>query len=157
METLNASIALKRDIVENLRPSTLDTLGLVTTLEIFAREFGERSGIQVICELVPVNLVVASELVVYRMVQEASTNIAKYAKATRVWLSLSSYNGVVSASVRDDGIGFDTATPLTSAYGLVGMKFRVEAENGHMTTTSSLGQGTLIEVRLPESSLAVVA
>jgi signal transduction histidine kinase len=153
VDTLNAGIALKRDIVENLRPSALDTLGLVTTLEIFAREFGERSGMKVRHTLAPVKLGAAAELVVYRMVQEATTNIAKYAKATQIWIDLSSRDGEVHASVRDDGIGFDTSAPLTSAYGLVGMRFRIEAERGSMAITSSPGQGTLIAVRFPEEAL----
>ena len=53
-------------------------------------------------------------------------------------------------SVRDDGVGFDTQVQPTSAYGLVGMRFRVEAEGGTLTVVSSRGQGTLIQVRIPQ-------
>jgi signal transduction histidine kinase len=151
VDTLNKSIALGRSIIEDLRPSTLGNLGLVATLEILAREFAERSGVQVHSTLAPVTLDAAAELMVYRLVQEAITNVSKYAQAKTVWLRLGSQGGQVEVSVRDDGIGFDTATPPRSAYGLVGMRFRVEAEGGTLTVLSAPGQGTQVRATLPES------
>lgn len=150
--TLNSSIALGRSIIEDLRPSTLSNLGLVATLEILAREFAETAGVEVTCSLAPVKLDAAAELMVYRLVQEAVTNISKYARAHQVWIELSERHGMVQASVRDDGIGFDTAAPHRSAYGLVGMRFRVEAAGGTLTVESTLGQGTRLQVTLPESA-----
>jgi signal transduction histidine kinase len=150
--TLNSSIALGRRIIEDLRPSTLSNLGLAATLEILAREFAERSGVQVHCQLQGVTLEANAELVIYRVVQEAITNISKYASATQVWITLAAHDGQVEVSVRDDGIGFDTAVPRSSTYGLMGMRFRVEAEGGSLTLSSIVGQGTLIRVRLPLSS-----
>jgi signal transduction histidine kinase len=150
--TLNSSIALGRRIIEDLRPSTLSNLGLVATLEILAREFAEHSGLH--CALAPVKLEASTELVVYRLVQEAITNITKYARARNVWLSLAAENGQVEVSVRDDGVGFDTAAKPSSAYGLLGMRFRVEAEGGAVALVSAPGQGTLIRVQLPESAPA---
>jgi len=150
--TLNSGIAMKRRIVEDLRPSALSNLGLVATLEIVAREFSERSGLKVHCALAPVQLSATAELVVYRVVQEAITNLTKYARAQQVWLSLSSEGGTVSASVRDDGIGFDPQTRPPSTHGLVGMRYRVEAEGGTLKLSSAPGRGTSIEVTLPESS-----
>jgi signal transduction histidine kinase len=152
--TLNSGIALKRRIIEDLRPSALSNLGLVATLEILAREFAEQSGLQVHCKLEPVQLEADAELVVYRLVQEAITNITKYAKAKQVWVTLASREGRVDISVRDDGIGFDTSAQSASAHGLVGMRYRVEAEGGTLALQSSPGQGTLIQVSLPESALA---
>ena len=148
---LNSGIALGRRIIEDLRPSTLSHLGLVATLEILAREFAERSGIEVHCTLAPVKLESTAELVVYRVVQEAITNITKYAKASHVWVSLASRDGEVEVSVRDDGVGFDTRAQPGSVYGLVGMRFRVEAEHGAMAVVSAPGKGTLIRVTLPEA------
>jgi len=154
VETLNKSIALGRSIIEDLRPSTLGNLGLVATLEILTRDFTERSGLQLHCTLAPVQLDEAAELTVYRLVQEAVTNISKYAKARQVWLSLASRAGRVEVSVRDDGVGFDPATQPRSAYGLVGMRFRVESEGGTLTVQSAPGQGTLVQASLPESGAA---
>ncbi|MBP6251906.1 MAG: CHASE3 domain-containing protein [Rubrivivax sp.] len=150
VDTLNKSIALGRSIIEDLRPSTLANLGLVATLEILAREFAERSGVQVHSTLAPVKLDAAAELMVYRLVQEAITNVSKYAKARSLWLRLAADAGRVEVSVRDDGIGFDTAAPPRSAYGLVGMRFRVEAEGGTLTVLSAPGQGTHVRATLPE-------
>ena len=151
VETLNASIALGRRIIEDLRPSTLSNLGLVATLEILGREFAERSGVEVHCELSAVKLDATAELVVYRLVQEAITNITKYARARHVWITLNAHDGQVEASVRDDGVGFDAAVKRGSAYGLLGMRFRVQAEGGSMSVDSAPGQGTLIRMTLPES------
>lgn len=153
VDTLNSGIALGRRIIEDLRPSALSNLGLVATLEILAREFAEHSGVEVHCALEPVELEATAELMVYRLVQEAITNIIKYARASHVWMSLATHDGQVEVSVRDDGVGFDTTTPPRSAYGLVGMRFRVQAHGGTLAVVSAPGQGTLIQVNLPESPL----
>jgi signal transduction histidine kinase len=150
VETLNSCIALGRRIIEDLRPSTLSNLGLVATLDILAREFAEHTGVQVHCTLDRVHLNAAAELVVYRLVQEAITNISKYAQAREVWIALNATAGEVTVTVRDDGIGFDTRVPPKSAYGLVGMRYRVEAAQGSLAVVSAPGQGTLIRMSLPE-------
>jgi len=147
--TLDAVIALKRRITEDLRPSSLTPLGLMATLEILAREFTESAGIAVHCELAPVRLAPSAELVVYRLVQEAFTNLSKYAGATQVWLTMSTRGDRVEVTVRDDGAGFDPAAVRRSAHGLLGMRYRVEAEQGTMTLLSTPGRGTLIAVSLP--------
>jgi signal transduction histidine kinase len=151
--TLNSGIALKRRIIEDLRPSALSNLGLVATLEILTREFAEQSGLAVHCALEPVELDADGALVVYRLVQEAINNITKYARATQVWVGLKASDGWVDVSVRDDGIGFEPALRPRSAHGLVGMRFRVEAAGGRMQVESAPGQGTLIRASLPLSAL----
>lgn len=156
VESLNGGIALKRRIIEDLRPSALTNLGLVTTLEILSREFAERAELQVHCELVPVKLKPSAELVVYRLVQESITNISKYAEATNVWIKLNTSDGKIYVSVRDDGVGFDSTKKPKSAYGLVGMRFRIEAEGGILSIVSTTGLGTTIQATLPESYLKVI-
>ncbi len=148
--TLNSSIALGRRIIEDLRPSTLSNLGLVETLEILAREFGEGSGVQVHCALALVRLDADAELMIYRLVQEAITNISKYARASQVWIGMATHDGQVEVTVRDNGVGFDPAANQSAAHGLLGMRFRVEAEGGTLAVVSAPGQGTLLELRLPE-------
>ena len=157
VSTLNSGIALGRRIIEDLRPSALSNLGLVATLEILTREFADSTDVQVHCTLAPVDLNPAAELMVYRLVQEAITNISKYAKAQQVWVSLGTYHGQVEVSVRDDGVGFNTNTKPQSAYGLMGMRFRVEAEGGELSLASAPGQGTLIRAKLPTSALNTAA
>ena len=142
--SLNACVALGRNIIENQRPSALSNLGLVATLEILAREFSENTGVPVQCQLSPVALSPNAELMLYRVVQEALTNISKYANATHAWVSLASQAGQINLAVRDNGRGFNTQTKPGTAYGLLGMRFRVEAEGGHLTVTSTPGNGTQI-------------
>ncbi|MDP3821355.1 MAG: CHASE3 domain-containing protein [Burkholderiales bacterium] len=149
---LNSGIALKRRIIEDLRPSSLSNLGLVAALEILVREWGERSEITVDSDFQPVQLKPSGELTVYRLVQEALTNINKYAKASEVQVRLAAEDGEVLVTVRDNGIGFDVEAPQVSAHGLLGMRYRLETESGTLLLKSSAGHGTVIEARLPESS-----
>lgn len=150
--TLNSGITLGRRIIEDLRPSTLGTLGLASTLEILAAEYAANSGLQVHRHFEPVVLDSNAELMIYRLIQEALTNISKHAKAQAVWIQMGRADGQVEVSVRDDGVGFDTAVQPPSAYGLVGMRFRVQAQGGSLQVIAAPGHGTLIRVRLPESN-----
>jgi signal transduction histidine kinase len=150
VEALNGSITLGRQVIEDLRPSTLSDLGLVPTLEVLPREFAERAGIEVHCALVP-----ATELVVYRVVQEAINNISKYAHARQVWLGMASVGGQVQVTVRDDGVGFDPELRTPSACGLAGMRFRVEAAGGTLVVEAAADKGSLIRVSLPASAPTV--
>jgi signal transduction histidine kinase len=148
-ETLNSGIALKRRIIEDLHPSALSNLGLVAALQAQARDFGQRSGVATSVELSEVELDNGAQITVYRLVQEALTNIAKHAKATRVWIGLRVVDGQVLVSVRDDGQGFDAKAVPRSTHGLTGMRYRVEAEGGTMRVRATPGRGTLIEASLP--------
>lgn len=152
--TLDQVIALKRRIAEDLRPSALTHLGLVATLEILAGEFTRNAGVDVHCALQAVRLTPAAELTAYRLVQEAITNVSKHARARQVWLTLGMQGGQVVLGVRDDGVGYDTAAPLRSAYGLVGMRYRVEAEHGTLAVDAAPGRGTSIRVTLPPAATA---
>ncbi|CAN5708326.1 hypothetical protein BH11PSE8_BH11PSE8_03760 [soil metagenome] len=148
-EALNSGIALKRRIIEDLRPSSLSNLGLVAALDILTHEFGTRSELKVTTDLETVSLAPSGELTVYRLVQEALTNVAKYARATEVHVKLGTTAQRVQVSVQDNGQGFDQSEPRTSAHGLLGMRYRVEAEGGRMRLVSAPGKGTLIAATLP--------
>ena len=156
VDTLNSCVALKRRIIEGLQPSSLSHLGLVATLEILVREFAERTAIEVHCDLKPVALDATAELVIYRAVQESTTNIAKYAQAHNVWITLGTRDGNVHLSVRDDGVGFDTEMLPTAGHGLTGMRFRFEAEGGTLAVVAAPGKGTQIRATLPESAPAAI-
>jgi signal transduction histidine kinase len=151
VRALDGVIALKRQIIEDLRPSALANLGLVAALEILAREFGERSGLEVTTDFSPLALPAEAELVVFRLMQEATTNIAKHAKARHVSLALHDVKGETMLRVCDDGQGFDAGQTGLSGHGLAGMRFRVHAENGRMRVDSQPGVGTTVEAWLPVS------
>ena len=150
-DTLNSGIALKRRIIESLRPSSLSNLGLTAALEILAREFSERAGIPVQTSLETVALPEATQLTVYRMVQESLTNIGKYANARHVLVLVRKHADHVSIQVRDDGKGFDTTRMNPDAHGLLGMSHRVEAAGGQLSVSSTPGTGTLVSAKLPHS------
>ena len=148
-DTLNSGIALKRRIVEDLRPSSLSHLGLVASLEILAREFEERSGLSITTDLESVNLGGSAQLTVYRLVQESLTNIGKYAEAEQVAISLQNMNGYVQVEVQDNGKGFDLDSISSTSHGLAGMRHRVEAAGGRLTVTSEIDKGTQISAVMP--------
>ena len=126
----------------------------MAALEILTREFAQRSEVAVDGDFEHVDLSPAAQLTVYRLVQEALTNVAKYAKATQVDVSLGRLDEQhVRIAVHDNGVGFDSEVERTASHGLIGMRYRVEADGGSMRLVSSPGQGTLIEAILPASDI----
>ena len=151
-ETLNSGIALKRRIVEDLRPSSLSNLGLATSLEILTNEFSQRIGIPVEASLEAVDLPDATELTIYRLVQESLTNIGKYAKASTIEVSVHNYPTYVAVQIQDNGEGFDLSSIRPNSHGLAGMRHRVEAAGGRLTINSAVGEGTTISAVIPTSN-----
>ena len=148
--TLNTGIALKRRIVEDLRPSSLSHLGLVASLEILAREFEERSGLSITTDLETVELGGSAQLTVYRLVQESLTNIAKYADATQVEISIHNFDNFITVDVKDNGKGFKLESIGPGSHGLAGMRHRVEAAGGKLTVASAENKGTQVGAVLPK-------
>ncbi|MDO4591605.1 MAG: histidine kinase, partial [Comamonadaceae bacterium] len=148
-ETLNSGIALKRRIVEDLRPSSLANLGLSTSLEILTTEFAQRSGVEIEANLEAVELPDATELTIYRLVQESLTNIGKYAKASRIKFTVQKYPTYVAVQIQDNGQGFDLASIRPNSHGLAGMRHRVEAAGGRLTINSAPGEGTTVSAIIP--------
>lgn len=153
-EALNGGIALKRRIIEDLRPSSLSNLGLTASLEILAREFSDRSGVEITSELEPVELDESRQLTVYRLVQESLTNIGKYAEAKHVEITVQNHGNHVEVDINDDGKGFDAAKIRPSTHGLAGMRHRVEAAGGRLTVISAPGKGSRISAVLPRAVAA---
>ena len=149
---LDQGISLKRRIIEDLRPSSLSNLGLCAALEIQAREFEQRSGLQVVAQIEEANLSEEAQIVVYRVAQETFTNIAKHAMARRVELSLQAQGDRSVLRIVDDGQGFDPAGLALGAHGLLGMRYRVESVGGGFRVSSAKGRGTTIECWVPSHS-----
>lgn len=151
-KVIDQGIELKRMIIEDLRPSALSNLGLVPALEILVRDFAERSGLKAELELNEAGFPQDAErsLTLYRFVQEALTNVAKYAKAEHLVVRLQcEADGGCHAEVQDDGIGFDALTQNVGRHGLVGMRYRVQAHGGDLEVVSEPGRGTRLRVQLP--------
>ncbi|KQM80289.1 CHASE3 domain-containing protein [Xylophilus sp. Leaf220] len=151
-ETLNSGIALKRRIIENLRPSSLSNLGLVAALEILTRESGDQLGFAISADLEEVRLDDTAQLTAYRLVQESFTNIGKHAEARNVTLLLRAIPGFARVEVRDDGRGFAVDAVAPATHGLAGMRHRVEAAGGQLTIVSEPGKGTVVSAVLPTSA-----
>lgn len=149
-EHLNKGIALKRRIIEDLRPSALSNLGLTIALQNLCDDCSTSLGIPVRLSAVDFNLSPEAELAVYRFVQEALTNAGKYASATAIDVVLVAGEVNATAEVRDDGVGFDVGRSWVGQHGLSGMQFRAESMGGSMAVTSALGAGTTVRIEFPQ-------
>jgi len=137
----------------DLRPASLDHLGLVTALQQYVRDFSRQYGIKVELEAVGMQtgrLPVDVETALFRIVQESLTNVVLHARASRVDVLVSQRPGRVAATIEDNGIGFIPASPpFEDHLGLFGMRERVEMLNGRFTLESSPGKGTTVNVEIP--------
>jgi PAS domain S-box-containing protein len=144
-------------IALELRPTALDDLGLHSALWNYAEEWSERSGIEIDFQssgLEQRRFDSELETTLYRVVQEALTNVARHAGAAHVGLVLECRNDQLLAIVEDDGSGFDAETILTSPtpgrrMGLLGMRERAALVGGAIEVESSPGKGTAVLVRIP--------
>jgi two-component system sensor histidine kinase DegS len=142
-----------RQLIFDLRPMTLDDLGLIPTLRKYTREYGEKHGLQVRLHAVgeQQRLPGSIEGTLFRMIQEALTNVQKHSHAQLVEVSLNLSRERAVASVRDDGVGFDVRAiegNLTENrnLGLISMRERCELEHGVLQVKSQPGKGT--EIRM---------
>jgi signal transduction histidine kinase len=134
-----------------LRPSVLDTFGLVAAIEWQAEDFQKRTKIRCAYEG-PQDLGVGRELstTVFRICQEALTNVARHAAATEVRIRLAVEYGWLSIEVRDNGKGVSPATLAhTNSLGVLGMRERARIAGGELEIGGSLGQGVTVVARLP--------
>jgi two-component system, NarL family, sensor histidine kinase UhpB len=144
----------------NLRPASLDKLGLVPALRQFLEQFARQNNVEVISDLSQMEgtrLPPEVETALFRIVQEALINIARHARATSAGVILTRRNGVVTAIIEDNGVGFDPDKAThTGRLGLLGMRERAEMLGGNLTLESSPGTGTTIYAEVPWRPLAPV-
>lgn len=141
-------------LATNLRPATLDFLGLIPALEQYIETFSEQHGIPIEFETVELapedRLPPEVETALYRIVQEALTNVIRHARATHVDILLERRGERVVAIVEDDGVGFDAeAAKQSGRLGLFGMQERAEMLGGRLTIESTAGMGTTVFVEVP--------
>jgi signal transduction histidine kinase len=143
-----------RHIIADLRPSHLDDLGLPATLRWYAKEVQGRTPIEIAVETVgqehPLSASVSTAL--FRVAQEALTNILKYSEAKQTWIRLHYGLTSVTLQVEDNGCGFDPvvqARSSRSSWGLLGMQERAELLDGHFELHTGPGRGTCVQVTIP--------
>jgi signal transduction histidine kinase len=142
-----------RSLAVELRPTALDDFGLVPALERLAETFSERSGVAAVVEprLGGERLPEDIETLLYRLVQEALTNVVKHAAATSVSIVLTRRDGGVSAMIEDNGSGFAPGEVSSEALGLVGMRERLSLVGGSLAVESAPGGGTALAAFVPLS------
>jgi two-component system sensor histidine kinase UhpB len=141
-----------RRVAKELRPEALDDLGLASALAALAERLSAQSGLRVDPHVQPVlpPLSVEEELVVYRVAQEALTNVLRHAGCDRAELALWVSDDALVLDVRDEGKGFDPGT--VSANGLLGMRERALMVGARVDVRSGPGQGTVVRLSLPLQS-----
>jgi signal transduction histidine kinase len=153
LKLVEETIESIRDVMAELRPAVLDDYGLTAALRWYAEQFSKRTGVATtVIEQAPGRLPVAAEEALFRIVQEALTNVAKYARATHATVTLGVTAQASCLTIADDGCGFDSTAPEQPArergWGLMIMRERAAAVGAELKVESAPGQGTRIIVTL---------
>ena len=152
---LDSTAQLVRDVLTDMRPPGLDELGLLAALREHAEQVAQRSGLALEvrgAEPRP-RLPPATEIALFRVAQEALTNVVKHAGASAVTISLKPEAGLVTLTVADDGAGFDGQAPaMAGGMGMASMRERAEAVGAHPRIESTPGRGTRVIVEVPHAA-----
>lgn len=158
IQLLGETVELKHEVIEGLRPSLLDNLGLAFAIQSHCKEFTRRTGMP--CEIDVVedfdDLDPAWSIALYRIVQESLTNISKHARATKVNIELSRATDGVRLRIADDGVGvIDESLAKPKSHGVIGMRERMRQVGGRFAISRGAnGRGTVVEAFIPGSGLA---
>lgn len=158
---IGGEISKLRALIAELRPAALDELGLAPAIESLARRTATVEGLTVETNVDlelerRARLDPEIESALYRIAQEALTNIGRHARASRVEITLLERDGCIELVVSDDGTGFDTG-PEHSGFGLVGMQERVALAGGRLEIESQPGEGTALRAQLPSPKTIAAA
>lgn len=160
MRYLDQGIQFKRRIVEALHPSILSTFGFWTAMKSFVESASERNEWELTLSLPDesTQLSEALGLIAYRIVQETLTNASKYAKASKVSVSIIVDFKYLKLEIEDNGIGMDISNVGADTHGLTGMRHRVQAIGGQLEILSKSGEGVFTRALLPlESTVMATA
>jgi signal transduction histidine kinase len=153
---IDEEIVKLRRLITELRPASLDAIGLQAALQALVEQHEAVSGIEVACsfdlsqgkEIEPAP---ALETAVYRLVQEGLNNVSKHSQARKAELSVQAAGGAIAIELADDGVGFDPSR-ASEGFGLVGMRERAALLGGSLEVDSRSGQGTRLRAQLPLST-----
>jgi signal transduction histidine kinase len=160
LQALDNGVDMKRRIIEELRPTLLDNLGLSAALDWQVHEICDRAGLK--CNIAtPADdsgIAPGVSIALYRILQEALTNIVKYARAKSVGVDLGLTEDTITLLIEDDGIGIpDGAQKNLLSHGISGMRQRVRALHGEFAIARRSEGGTIIEVNIPIERLPAPA
>lgn len=155
--TIKALINELRYIIYNLKPMSLDDLGLTVTIERYAKQIMETNDIPIVIRKneEPEGILPVINLTIFRVVQEACSNIIKHAKARNIEININYQESMVIVSIIDDGIGFNYIKQLQkekepeSGFGLPIMRERISLLSGTLDIKSEIGKGTIVTVSVP--------
>jgi two-component system sensor histidine kinase DegS len=158
-QLVKSSLQEIRRIIFDLRPMSLDDLGLIPTLQRYASNFTEETDIDVTLDLYSPSEEVDKviEVAVFRIVQEALNNIKKHSKATKVYIEIHIDDGILIARIVDNGVGFNVqkveqakkANVQDGGFGIYGMRQRAELLKGKLMIQSQEGKGTTVLLQVP--------
>jgi len=147
------AIAEARGIIDDLRPSILDDVGLIPAIEKYLKRVKEEDSVSMSFEVKSPIPRLASEVetAVYRIIQEALYNVRKHARATEVKVEFALQDNRLAAKVADNGCGFDVEAADTEGdnWGLIGMRERAEIIGSSLQIKSTIGQGTVVSLDVP--------
>ena len=155
-EQLGMEVEKLQALITELRPAALDDIGLASALVALVERSRVTQGFEATAEIdldydqgrAPDRLPMEVESTVYRLVQEALTNVGKHAAATRVSVTVAERDGRVHVEVSDDGTGFESSEG-TGGFGLVGMRERAALLDGDIDIVSAPGRGTSVKASVP--------
>ncbi len=154
MNLVEETTARIRDVMAELRPEVLDDYGLIPALKWYVERFAERTGLAAVVQggELPVRMPEAVESALFRITQEALTNVAKHAEARKVTLSFEEAEGLFSLTISDDGKGFDMTALKNSGtlkgWGVLTMQERAQALDGQVRVDTAPGKGTRVVIEL---------
>jgi signal transduction histidine kinase len=152
LQMLDEGVDIKRRVIEDLRPTLLDNLGLASAIDWQVRQTCERASLK--CNLnlgdIETELPPDVSIALYRIVQEGLTNVVKYAKARTVSVELLRNDNEISLLMEDDGVGLPSGAETNAlSHGISGMRQRVRALHGEFRIHGEPGRGTVIEIHIP--------
>jgi signal transduction histidine kinase len=150
----NESLNHVRTLAQDLRPPILDTLGIQAAISGYCRDFGARAHITTQVKVDPnlPNITDSIAVTIYRILQEALTNISKHAKASQVWVDLDQDGDTLQLTIQDNGQGFSESNREEKGIGLIGIQERLIMVGGAFNMHSNVGQGTILTVSIPLSA-----
>ncbi|MFW6238278.1 MAG: sensor histidine kinase, partial [Halanaerobiales bacterium] len=150
-EIVRSSVKDVRKIIFDLRPMSLDDLGLLPTLKRYIDKFIRNTEIDINFQVLgnKERLKPAYEVTIFRLVQEALNNIHKHSEASSGKVILEFARQKVNIAISDDGVGFDTENVPEDKYGLVSMRERCQLVNGELIIHSEKNRGTRINISIP--------